>query len=232
VTIELERRRSSPRTPDITENWYAWAQSWGISILGPLVGADKIRSVFDIGLAAAATLIGLMILLFLRRLGLFRLFSWLVRRKRPSSTPGTETAEMPESQQQYRPDSEPPIVQLATKPDKGLLLTTSVVPPSPDCILLGMVSGSAVLSRHLAADLKASLKNTVGGELKTYTRLLDAALSLATERLSRNAEALGADGVFGIQLGCPRISSGSAEILLVGTAYRVGVKETVKTQQA
>jgi uncharacterized protein YbjQ (UPF0145 family) len=68
----------------------------------------------------------------------------------------------------------------------------------------------------------AAIKNTVGGELKTYTSLVDAALNQAMERLSDKASSMGADGVFGIQIACPQVTGGAAEVLLIGTAYRIG----------
>lgn len=108
------------------------------------------------------------------------------------------------------------------KSTKRLLLTTATIPPAPDCEVLGVISGVSVLSRNIVKDMGAALKNTVGGELKTYTSLVEAALNQATERLSDKATSMGADGVFGIQIACPQVTGGAAEVVLIGTAYRIG----------
>lgn len=99
-------------------------------------------------------------------------------------------------------------------------LTTSTIPPEGDIEILGLVSGVAVLSRDLVSDLGATLKNTIGGELKTYTALVEKAFDQALFRLRDKTIGLGADGVFGIQMGCPEMAAGAATVLLVGTAYR------------
>jgi len=104
------------------------------------------------------------------------------------------------------------------------VLTTSTIPPAGEIEILGLVCGASVHSRHLVSDLGATLKNTLGGELKTYTALLEIAFNQALDRLREKAADLGADGVFGIQVGCPEIAAGAAEVLLVGTAYRLKVR--------
>ncbi len=105
-------------------------------------------------------------------------------------------------------------------PGRNLLITTSAIPPSDDCVVIGLVAGTAVVSRNVVSDTGASIKNLTGGELKTYTTLLDNTFALARDRLVQRASELGADGVFGIQVACPQITSGAAEVLLVGTAFK------------
>ncbi|MEW6348311.1 MAG: heavy metal-binding domain-containing protein [Thermodesulfobacteriota bacterium] len=107
------------------------------------------------------------------------------------------------------------------RPDQKLLLTTSTIPPKEDCEILGVIAAASVLSRNIVADIGATIKNTAGGELRTYTRLLDQSWEAAMERLQEKAISCGADGVFGIQVACSQISAGSAEVLLMGTAYRL-----------
>ncbi len=106
-------------------------------------------------------------------------------------------------------------------PENKLFLTTSTIPPREDCEVLGVIAAASVLSRNIVSDIGATIKNTAGGELRTYTKLLDQSWSVAMERLQEKALAHGADGVFGIQMACSQISAGSAEVMLMGTAYRV-----------
>ena len=60
---------------------------------------------------------------------------------------------------------------------------------------LGIVMGSTVRARHLGTDILATLKNIVGGELKSYSILLAQARKEAMERMVKNAEDMGADAV-------------------------------------
>jgi len=110
--------------------------------------------------------------------------------------------------------------------ENDLLLTTSVIPPVEKCRILGLVTATCVLSRSIINDLRATIKNTAGGELKTYSSLIEKALNISLDRLSRRAVKLEADGVFGIQIACPEVAGGAAEVVLIGTAYRRVFDET------
>ena len=46
---------------------------------------------------------------------------------------------------------------------------------------LGIVTGSTVRARHVGSDILASLKNLVGGELQSYSKLLSSALLLQSQ---------------------------------------------------
>jgi uncharacterized protein YbjQ (UPF0145 family) len=61
--------------------------------------------------------------------------------------------------------------------------------------MLGLVKGSTIQSKHIGKDLGAGFKSLVGGELKGYTQMMDEARAIATERMIKEAEALGADAV-------------------------------------
>ena len=60
---------------------------------------------------------------------------------------------------------------------------------------LGMAKGSVVQSKHIGKDIMAGLKTVVGGELEGYTEMMNEARSIATKRMSEDAERLGADAV-------------------------------------
>jgi uncharacterized protein YbjQ (UPF0145 family) len=106
-------------------------------------------------------------------------------------------------------------------PGNDLFLTTSTIPPRDDCEILGVIAATSVLARNIVSDIGATIKNTTGGELYTYSALLDQSWQLAMDRLRDRARAMGAEGVFGIQMACSHISAGSAEVILMGTAYKL-----------
>lgn len=86
----------------------------------------------------------------------------------------------------------------------------------------GIVQGSTVRARHAGADFAAGLKNIVGGELRGYTKLLEDARSEALERMTKQAEQMGADAVINVRFATSAITQGAAELMAYGTAVRVG----------
>lgn len=83
---------------------------------------------------------------------------------------------------------------------------------------LGLVQGSTVRAKHVGKDLLASLKNIVGGELKSYTELLLEARKEATGRMVEQAAAAGANAVLNVRFSTSSITQGAAELLAYGTA--------------
>lgn len=103
---------------------------------------------------------------------------------------------------------------------KELALSTGTLPP-PNITELGIVTGSCVLSTSFVGDALASIKNmSVGGELRSYTRLLRLSTERAMERLREEALEKGADGVYAIQFMAPQVATGAAEVVMAGTAYK------------
>ncbi|HMS80757.1 MAG TPA: YbjQ family protein [Burkholderiaceae bacterium] len=86
---------------------------------------------------------------------------------------------------------------------------------------LGIVQGSTVRAKHAGKDLFASLKNLVGGELKSYTELMQEARTEAVERMQAEARSIGANGVLNVRFATTSITAGAAEILAYGSAVRL-----------
>ena len=57
------------------------------------------------------------------------------------------------------------------------------------------VRGSTVQSRNLGHDIMAGFRTLVGGEVTDYAEMLTEARQIATGRMAKNAEELGADAV-------------------------------------
>ena len=79
---------------------------------------------------------------------------------------------------------------------------------------LGIVMGSTVRARHLGTDILATLKNLVGGELKSYSILLMQA------RMVSNAEEMGADAVVNFRYETSTIAAAASEVIAYGTAIK------------
>lgn len=85
---------------------------------------------------------------------------------------------------------------------------------------LGVVSGSTIQSKNMFADFGQGLKSIVGGELKSYTGMMDKARSQATDRMVEQAQAMGADAIIGVRYTTSAIMAQAAEVLVYGTAIK------------
>ncbi|MBR5453158.1 MAG: YbjQ family protein [Clostridia bacterium] len=86
--------------------------------------------------------------------------------------------------------------------------------------MLGLVKGSTIQSKHVGKDIMQSFKTLVGGELKSYTEMMNEARALATKRMVEEAEALGADAVVNIRYASSAVMQGAAEVIAYGTAVK------------
>ena len=86
---------------------------------------------------------------------------------------------------------------------------------------LGLVKGTVVQSKNFGKDFMAGMKTLVGGEIESYTELLNQARQIATKRMVDEAEALGADAILGIRFGSSSLMQSAAELTAYGTAIRV-----------
>jgi uncharacterized protein YbjQ (UPF0145 family) len=86
---------------------------------------------------------------------------------------------------------------------------------------LGLVKGNTIRARWFGRDIAASLKHVIGGEIKSYTRLLNDAREEALNRMLEQAEKKGANAVISIRFTTSTLLGGAAEILAFGTAVKV-----------
>ena len=86
---------------------------------------------------------------------------------------------------------------------------------------IGLVKGSTIQSKNIGKDFTQSFKSIVGGELKAYTKMMDEARNIATDRMIAEAEQLGADAIVNIRFATSAIMQGAAEILVSGTAVKL-----------
>lgn len=87
--------------------------------------------------------------------------------------------------------------------------------------VLGIVSGSMVQSKNMFKDIGAGLKGMIGGELHSYTDMMQEARHEATMRMIQEAERMGADAILGVNYATSSIVQGAAEVLATGTAVKL-----------
>ncbi len=100
-----------------------------------------------------------------------------------------------------------------------LLLTINYV-PGKEIEALGIAKGTTVQSKNFGKDFMSGMKGLVGGELTSYTEMLNEARQIATKRMVEDAEALGADAVINVRYGSASLMQGSAEVIVYGTAIK------------
>ena len=101
-----------------------------------------------------------------------------------------------------------------------ILVSTESI-PGKNLELLGIVKGTTIQSVHVGKDIGSLFKTLVGGELQSYNEMMNKARAMATERMVREAEALGADGVVGVRYTSASVMQGAAEVMAYGTAFRL-----------
>lgn len=98
--------------------------------------------------------------------------------------------------------------------------TTQEIPGKKVKHVLGIVRGNTIRVRNFGVDFVASLKNLVGGEVKTYTQMTTQAREEAFNRMINQAVELGADAIIGVRFATSVVMQGASEMLAYGTAVK------------
>jgi uncharacterized protein YbjQ (UPF0145 family) len=85
----------------------------------------------------------------------------------------------------------------------------------------GLVTGSTVRAKNVFKDIGAGFKNIVGGELKSYTQLLEESRREVIGRMIKQAEQLGANAIVNVRFSTSNIAQGASELYVYGTAVKV-----------
>lgn len=105
------------------------------------------------------------------------------------------------------------------------LITIDYYPGYEITEVLGYVKGSIVQTKNIGRDIAAGFKTILGGEIKGYSEMMNEARKIATERLLKEADDLGADAVIGFRLQTSAVLAGAAEIIAYGTAVKLRKSE-------
>jgi uncharacterized protein YbjQ (UPF0145 family) len=102
-----------------------------------------------------------------------------------------------------------------------IISTTETIPGKTVQEVLGISRGSTVRARNFGRDFLAGLKNLVGGEIDEYTKLQAQAREEAMQRMTQDAERMGADAILNVRFSTSMIMQGASEILAYGTAVKL-----------
>lgn len=102
-----------------------------------------------------------------------------------------------------------------------IITTSNDIPGMKIVKTLGLVKGNTIRARHIGRDIMALFRHMVGGEVSDYTKMMAESREQALDRMTREAESLGANAVICLRISTSYIMSGAAEILAYGTAVVV-----------
>ncbi len=105
-----------------------------------------------------------------------------------------------------------------------MILTGELVPGYEVKEILGPVFGLTVRARGLGKDITATFKGLVGGEIKQYAEMLEVGRQEALDRLTKNAQQMGADAIIMFRFDSGSISNNMSEIVAYGTAVTLEKK--------
>ena len=100
-----------------------------------------------------------------------------------------------------------------------IIVTTETI-TGKNLEMIGIVKGSTIQTVNALKDIGAGLKTIVGGELGNYNEMMMKARDIATDRMIKEAEGLGADAIVCIRYSTSGIMQSAAEVMAYGTAVK------------
>lgn len=83
-----------------------------------------------------------------------------------------------------------------------------------------LVTGSVVQSKNVGRDIMASFKTLIGGEIVSYTEMMNEARATAEKRMLAKATELQADAIVNVRYASSAIMQGTSEVIVYGTAVK------------
>lgn len=102
-----------------------------------------------------------------------------------------------------------------------IICTTENVPGMKVVQVRGLVQGSTIQCKNIGKDIGSSFRQLVGGEIGSYTKMMDEARQIALDRMIEQAERLGANAIVAFRYGSSAVMAGASEMLAYGTAVVV-----------
>jgi uncharacterized protein YbjQ (UPF0145 family) len=102
-----------------------------------------------------------------------------------------------------------------------VITTTSTVDGRPVQQYLGIINAQSIIGANIFKDIFAGLRDVFGGRSKTYERVLEQAKEDALRELAQKAQAIGADGILGVDLDFETVGSGGSMLMVIATGTAV-----------
>lgn len=101
-----------------------------------------------------------------------------------------------------------------------MVLTTTETISGKNLATLGLVQGSTIQSRNMFSDIGQSFQSMVGGELDSYTEMMNRSRDITTQRMIDMAARMGADAIVCVRYTSASVMQQAAEVLAYGTAVK------------
>ena len=102
-----------------------------------------------------------------------------------------------------------------------IITTTENIPGKKIVKILGLVRGNTSRARHIGRDIGAMFRGMIGGEIVEYTKMMAESREQALDRMTKEAEDLGANAVVMARFSTSSMMQSAAELLVYGTAVIV-----------
>jgi uncharacterized protein YbjQ (UPF0145 family) len=102
-----------------------------------------------------------------------------------------------------------------------IVTTTENIPGARVTRVIGQMFGLTVRTRGVGGNIAAGFRGLAGGEVKSYTKLLEDARREAVDRLVQSATAAGANAVVMMRFDSSEMGNTMSEIVAYGTAVVV-----------
>ena len=102
-----------------------------------------------------------------------------------------------------------------------IICSTDTVPGKKIVKVFGLVRGNTIRARNIGRDILAAFKNLAGGEITQYTKMMAETREQALDRLSEDAERLGANAIVALRFATTSMMQSAAEFLVYGTAVLI-----------
>lgn len=104
--------------------------------------------------------------------------------------------------------------------NENILVTTTENIPGKEYDIIGEVFGLTTQSKNMFKDVGAGLKSMVGGEIRSYTKMLQTSREQALERLRQEAVEKGADAIVMMRFDSGTIGGDMQSVVAYGTAVK------------
>ena len=98
-----------------------------------------------------------------------------------------------------------------------ILTTTPTIEGQPIREYKGVVTGETIIGANFWKDIKASIRDLVGGRSASYERVLREAKETSMREMEERARAMGANAIVGIDIDYETIGEGNS-MLMVATS--------------
>lgn len=102
-----------------------------------------------------------------------------------------------------------------------LITTTNTVDGKQVQEYLGVINAQSIIGANIFKDIFAGLRDVFGGRSKTYEKVLEQAKEDALRELAEKAQALGANGIIGVDLDFETVGGGGSMLMVIATGTAV-----------